>query len=51
MLVGLLLPRLFWPDAAWVHIAAALASLIVMTVLVIQQIRKRRALRQAARPV
>jgi hypothetical protein len=48
MLLGIL-PRLFWPAAGRLHIAGSVASLIVPTVLVILQIRRRRSLRRGAR--
>lgn len=50
MLVGIL-PRLFWPDAEGIRIAASIASTIVPIVLIIMQIRRWRRLRQAKRPV
>lgn len=50
MLLGIL-PRLFWPAAELIHIAGSIGSIIVPTVLVIMQIRRRRRLRRAARPV
>ena len=50
MLLGIL-PRLFWPAAEGVQIAGSIAKVLVVTVLVVMQIRNRRRLRRAARPV
>ena len=50
MLVGIL-PRLLWPAAAGIHSAGSIASMIVITVGLIMQIRRRRSLRRGARPV
>lgn len=50
MLVGIL-PRLFWPAAEGIHIAGSIAGIIVPTVLLVMQIRRRRILRRGARPV
>jgi len=50
MLLGIL-PRLFWPAAEGLQIAGSIASILVVTVLVIVQIRRRRRLRRAAPPV
>ena len=49
MLVGIL-PRVFWPAAEGIHIAGSIASLIVTTVVLIMQIRRRRSLRRGAGP-
>ena len=48
MLLGIL-PRLFWPAAERLHVAGSIASIIVPTVLVVMQIRRRRRLRRTAR--
>jgi len=48
MLLGIL-PRLFWPAAEGFQTAGSIASILVPTVLVIMQIRRRRRLRRAAR--
>jgi hypothetical protein len=50
MLLGIL-PRLFWPAAKGLQITGSIASIAVPTVLVIMQVRRRRRLRRAARPV
>ena len=49
MLVGIL-PRVFWPAAEGIHIAGSIASLIVTTVVLIMQIRRRRIRRRGAGP-
>lgn len=50
MLPGIL-PRLFWPAAEDLQVAGSITSVLVVTVLVVMQIRNRRRLRRAARPV
>jgi hypothetical protein len=47
MLLGIL-PRLFWPGVDWLHTAGSVASIGVMTVVMIRQIRSRRSLRRGA---
>ena len=47
MLVGIL-PRLIWPAETGIQIAGLIASIIAPTVLLIQQIRRRRSLRRSA---
>jgi hypothetical protein len=49
MLVGIL-PRVFWPAAEGIHIAGSIASLVVPTVVLIMQIRRRRIRRRGAGP-
>jgi hypothetical protein len=49
MLVGIL-PRVFWPAAEGIHIAGSIVSMIVTTVVLIMQIRRRRSLRRGAGP-
>jgi len=49
MLVGIL-PRVFWPAAEGIHIAGSIASLVVTTVVLIMQIRRRRIRRYGAGP-
>ena len=49
MLLGIL-PRVFWPAAERLHIAGSIGSIIVPTVVVIRQIRRRRNLRRDERP-
>jgi FtsH-binding integral membrane protein len=49
MLLGIL-PRLFWPAAEGLQIAGSIASVLVMTVVVVIQIRNRRRLRRGTRP-
>ena len=46
MLVGIL-PRLFWPAAKGLQIAGSIASLLLVTVLLVTQIRRRRRVRRA----
>ena len=46
VLVGIL-PRLFWPAAEGLHIAGSVASLLLVTVLLVTQIRRRRKVRRA----
>jgi hypothetical protein len=50
MLIGIL-PRLFWPAAEGIHIAGSIASMIVTTVVLVMQIRRRRSLHRGTRPV
>lgn len=50
ILVGIL-PRLFWPSADGVHMASSIASAAIVTVIAVVQSRKRRRLRDQARPV
>jgi len=50
MLLGIL-PRLFWPAAERLHIAASIASVIVTTGLLVTEIRRWRHRRRTARPV
>ena len=47
MLVSIL-PRLFWPAAERLHIAAGMVSVAVPAVVLIMQIRRRRRLRQGS---
>ena len=49
MLVGIL-PRVFWPAAEGIHIAGSIVSMIVTTVALIMQIRRRRSRRRGAGP-
>jgi len=49
MLVGIL-PRVFWPAATGIHTAGSIVSVVVPTVLLVMQIRRRRNFRQGARP-
>jgi hypothetical protein len=50
MLLGIL-PRLFWPAAENLQIVGSIASVLGVTVMAVMQIRNRRRLRRAARPV
>lgn len=50
ILVGLL-PRIFWPNASWLHLAAWSVSISAMLVMLTVQIRRRRRLRGGPRPV
>jgi hypothetical protein len=50
ILVGLL-PRIFWPNAFWLHLAAWSVSISAMLVMLTVQIRRRRRLRGGPRPV
>jgi hypothetical protein len=50
MLLGIL-PRVFWPAAERLHHAGSIASVVVLTVLVIAQIRRWRKLRRGASSV
>ena len=47
MLLGIV-PKLFWPAAEGVQIAGTIASVIVVTIMLVLQIRNRRSLRRAA---
>jgi len=47
MLVGIL-PRLFWPAAERIHIAASIVSIFGSTVVIVMQIRRLRRLRRGA---
>jgi hypothetical protein len=44
MLIGIL-PRLFWPSEGAIHLAGSLASVALMIIVVVVQIRHRRKLR------
>lgn len=50
MLLGIL-PRVLWPTVERLHIAGSVVSVVVPTVLVIMQIRRRRKQGRGARPV
>jgi len=50
MLLGIL-PRLFWPTAEGLHTAGSIGSVVVPTVLVIMQVRRRRKLSGGTRSV
>jgi hypothetical protein len=47
MLLGIL-PRVFWPAAERLHHAGTIGSVVVLTVLVIMQIRRWRKVRRGA---
>lgn len=50
LLLGIL-PRVIWPAAERLHHAGSIGSWVVLTVLVIMQIRRRRKLRRGASAV
>ena len=50
MLLGVL-PRVLWPAAERLHIAGSVVSVVVPTVLLIMQIRRRQKQGRSARPV
>ena len=50
MLIGIL-PRVLWPAGEPLHMAGSVVSVVVPTVLVIMQIRRRRKQGRGARPV
>ena len=50
MLLGML-PRLFWPAAEGLQIAGSIASILIVTVLIVIQWRQRRRLQRAAKSV
>jgi hypothetical protein len=49
MLIGIV-PRLFWPSAGGIHVAGSIASAVVVIAITVVQIRRRRRLRDQARP-
>jgi len=50
LLLGIV-PNLFWPAAEGVQIAGSIASVVVVTIMLVLQIRNRRRLRRATRSV